>query len=423
MSSSVGSRDEILDLIARRRDGWAMPGGFYAHPGVYDADMEYLFRQQWVFVGHSCQVKNPGDFFTVTIGNDPLILMRGDDGQLRALYNVCRHRGTLLCWDDCGHTRRLTCPYHQWSYERDGSLASCRGMHDQVQDQQLDLLQAQLQELEGMLFVCLAESPPDFTAASELIGPVAAPQRMADAKVAKIVDYEIAANWKLVWENNRECYHCNVNHPQYIKANFDHFNQDDTTEQVQERIDQQTRRSEEKWQHQGLAASHRSTGMALFPDADQDLWYSANRTVLVEGYISESMDGQQVAPLMGDYPDPDVGTLRIRTMPNFWNHSSCDHVVSTRLLPTGPGSTQARVYWLVHPDAEEGKDYQLETLMPFWQLTSEQDWELCEFAQRGVQSNGYRPGPLSIHKEYNVDGFIRWYLQQLKRGLTEDRSG
>jgi hypothetical protein len=81
------------------------------------------------------------------------------------------------------------------------------------------------------------------------------------------------------------------------------------------------------------AISHKQGGLAPFPDAENDIWYSANRTVLADGYESESMDGQRVAPLMGDYRDASVGVLRLRTLPNFWNHSSCDHAVTTRLLP------------------------------------------------------------------------------------------
>ena len=80
---------------------------------------------------------------------------------------------------------------------------------------------------QGFIFVSLADDPPDFDEAAEAIGPIARPQGFDRAKVAKIVDYDVAANWKIVWENNRECYHCNVNHPQYIKANFDHYNADD----------------------------------------------------------------------------------------------------------------------------------------------------------------------------------------------------
>jgi glycine betaine monooxygenase A len=92
---------------------------------------------------------------------------------------------------------------------------------------------------------------------------------------------------------------------------------------------------------------------------------------LTEGYESESMDGQRVAPFMGEYRNVDVGVLRMRTLPNFWNHSSCDHAVTTRLLPAGLHLTRARVIWLVHEDAQEGRDYQLDKLMPFWKLTSE----------------------------------------------------
>ena len=74
--------------------------------------------------------------------------------------------------------------------------------------------------------------------------------------------------------------------------------------------------------------------------------------------------------------------------------------------------------WLVHQDAVEGRDYRLEDIMPFWQLTSEQDWELCEKAQKGVNSSHYVPGPLSTYKEYNVDAFLRWCLASIERELV-----
>jgi glycine betaine monooxygenase A len=137
-----------------------------------------------------------------------------------------------------------------------------------------------------------------------------------------------------------------------------------------------------------------------------------NRTPLVDGYVSETMDGRQVALLMGNYPDADVGTLRIRELPNMWLHASCDHAVGTRLLPAGLERTTVRVTWLVHQDAAEGRDYRLDDILPFWQLTSEQDWELCERVQKGVGSTRYLPGQLSEYKEYNVDAFIQWYLHQ-----------
>ena len=221
-----------------------------------------------------------------------------------------------------------------------------------------------------------------------------------------------------MWENNRECYHCNSNHPQYIKANFDHYNANDTSERIQAQMEAAIARSEEKWAACGLAVTHKQTGMTLFPDADRNIWYSANRTPLVDGFVSETMEGKQVAPLMGDYTDSDVGTYLPQITapcPTSGTIPDCRirHAVSTRLLPAGPQLTKARVTWLVHEDAEEGRDYTLEDLLPFWQLTSEQDWEICANQQRGVESSRYQPGPYSPYKEYNVDRFVQWYLKQL----------
>lgn len=198
-----------------------------------------------------------------------------------------------------------------------------------------------------------------------------------------------------------------------MKANYDHYNPDDVTPRVREQIAAAVKRSEDKWAAAGLAITRTESGLTPFPDAEHDVWWAANRTALAEGWVTESMDGRQVAPLMGAYSDPDVGTLRMRTLPNFWVHASCDHAVSTRLLPLGPHATAARSWWLVAPDAVEGRDYRLETLMPFWDLTSEQDWTICARQQRGVDSSAYSPGPYSTFKEYNVDSFVRWYLARM----------
>lgn len=400
-------------LVAQRLLGHGLPGAFYRDADVYQADIERIWRRGWLFAGHACEIPRPGDYFTFDVDVDSLIVLRGDDGEIRAHHNVCRHRGMRLCAIAAGHLGRIVCPYHQWTYARDGELVACRGMPPEFDKTTYSLRTAATRTVEGLIFVSLSPEPPPFEPAAELIGPLARPQGLTRAKLAKAIDYEVAANWKIVWENNRECYHCNANHPQYIKANFDHYNADDTTERVARQIEAVVERSEAKWTAAGLAVTHRQTGMTHFPDAEGRVWYSANRTPLVDGYVSESMDGRQIAPLMGDYTDADVGTLRMRTLPNFWNHSSCDHAVSTRLAPAGPQTTRIRVSWLVAAEAVEGRDYHLETLLPFWQLTSEQDWRLCEEVQRGVLSSAYEPGPLSPYKEYDVDALVNWYLKRL----------
>ena len=417
---TTAEKQTLDGLIATRQVGHSLPGRFYRDELVFRADLEAIWQREWLFAGHSCEVARSGDYFTWQVGDDPLIITRDEQGELHALFNVCRHRGTLLCESPAGQQRRFICPYHQWTYAPDGSLVSCRGMHD-VDRASLGLLRAQLRELSGLIFVSLAERPPPFTEAAERLLPMIAAQGLERARVARQIDYEVQANWKLVWENNRECYHCNVNHPQYIRANFDHYNEDDTTAAIRQQIGQAVQQHQTRAVESGVAITHRQSGMTLFPDPDAGLWYSANRTPLADGYVSESMDGRQVAPLMGDYTNPEVGTLRMRTVPNFWNHSSCDHSVSTRLLAAGPRRTLIRVTWLVDREAVEGRDYQLERLLPFWQLTSEQDWKLCERAQRGIESSRYRPGPYSRYKAYNVDRFVRWYLHRLSAGCTETR--
>jgi Rieske 2Fe-2S family protein len=404
----------IRDLIARQPAGHSMLREFYFDEEVYRLDCETVWRNSWLFAGHTCEISKPGDYFTLEVDTDSLIVARDPNSRVRAFHNVCRHRGSLICDKTEGQVKRLVCPYHHWTYDLDGRLVHAPGMQEDFDKSESGLRQVHVREVAGLIFISLASEPPDFDAANEIIETVAKPQGLDRAKVAKAVDYLVKANWKLVWENNRECFHCNANHPQYIKANFDHYNADDTTPRIRDQISAAVRRSEAKWAAAGLAASHKQTGMTTFPDPERNIWYSANRTVLVDGFVSESMDGEQVAPLMGDYADNDVGTVRMRALPNFWNHSSCDHGVSTRLLPKGPQLTAIRVWWLVDQKAVEGRDYDLRKLMPFWQLTSEQDWQICERQQKGVNSRAYVPGPYSTFKEYNVDAFVRWYLKQLQ---------
>ena len=413
--------DELLalkNLVNSRQAGLGLPRQFYQDELLFSAEMEAIWRQGWLFAGHSCQILEPGEYFLYNVDGDSVIVIRGDDGLVHALYNVCRHRGSVVCQEAEGSLKRIICPYHQWTFDRSGRLLLQRAMQAGLDKTQLGLHPAHAREVEGLIYISLAQEPGDFEAAYEAIAPVAKPQGLQRARVAKIMDFDVDSNWKLVWENNRECFHCNVNHPQYIKANFDHYNADDTTPRVAERLKAVTTRLEAKLAGQGLSLRN-ETGMTEFPDPEHGIWYAANRTPLVEGYVSETMDGKQVAPLMGDYTDPDVGTLRIRSLPNFWVHASCDHSVSVRLTPNGLKHTSIRMMWLVDGKAKEGRDYDLEKLLPFWLLTAQQDWAICANQQHGVNSHAYTPGPLSTYKEYNLESFLRWYLQEMKIALEK----
>lgn len=406
---------ELLGHVGAHRPGWTLERWFYTDSTLYAAELECIFRPAWMFAGYTCQIPRPGDYFTYEMDTDSLVIIRGDDGQIRALHNTCRHRGSLICTQRSGHVGKMVCPYHQWTYARDGRLLGCGGMTDDLDKTTLGLAPAPLETVGGLIFVSFGDHPPPFAPARQTMGPELTPHGFERAKVACSIDYEIAANWKLVWENNRECLHCPVGHPQYVPANYDVASPDDA--RIQAEIEARSAECEARWRPLGLGA-RRQAGLVFFPDG---VWYRASRTPLAPGFVTESVDGRQVAPLMGDFTEVDMGTLRLSTLPNFWNHASSDHAVSTRLTPAGPQRTLAQVTWLVREDAVEGTDYELEKLLPFWQLTSEQDWVLCDANQRGVNSSHYRPGPYSAKKEYNVARFVDWYLNAVQTGSDVER--
>ena len=206
-------------------------------------------------------------------------------------------------------------------------------MHDGVDKSRLSLRPVHAQVCAGFVYVSLSESPPAFDSFRTRFEVAGAPQGFDCARIAHTIDYEVEANWKLVWENNRECYHCTPRHPQYAKSNFDVYEEEHASEAVRRQIAAAIARIESKWEVPGDGVAHPEGGLATFPDPDNDIWYTCNRTALAEGFVTESIDGSRVAPLMGDYRDAEVGVLRMRSLPNFWLHASCDHAVVTRMLP------------------------------------------------------------------------------------------
>jgi len=407
---------ELAALLATRQDGHGLPRDFYQADALYAAEMQRIWQGGWLFAGFAIELPNPGDYITFAVDSTPVLVLRGDDGAVRAFHNVCRHRGTQLCRADRGHVRTIVCPYHAWSYARSGELRTCNGMDEGLDKSQLGLRPLHVAEVAGLIYVSLAHEPPDIEGLRSEFSAMGAPQGFGRARIAHVVDVEVAANWKLVWENNRECLHCIPCHPQYVKSNFDVVDERNVSPAMQQRIDAARERIDAKWLQPNPAVAHAQVGLATFPDPERGRWFTSNRSLLAEGFVTESIDGRRVAPLMGDYDSEEVGVLRMRSLPNFWVHASCDHAVAARMLPAGPRKTIMRGYWLVDAKAKEGTDYQLDRLLPFWSLTNEQDWNICRWQQKGVDSIGYVPGPLSSRFEYNVDAFIRWYLGQMRAG-------
>src|SRR5262245_46446630 len=120
------------DCTGDRRPGWTLPQRYFVDPAIYQADLDRIWRTGWLFAGHSCEIRQPGQYFLVSLDTDSIIVIRGDDGVIRAHHNVCRHRGSQICDAAQGRVSKLVCPYHQWTYGLDGALIAWRGMQPEL---------------------------------------------------------------------------------------------------------------------------------------------------------------------------------------------------------------------------------------------------------------------------------------------------
>jgi Rieske 2Fe-2S family protein len=387
--------------------GQALPQDYYVTHEIFELDLERVFARTWLLVGAEAELPRAGDTLTWSVGRDSVLVTRADDGSLHAHHNVCRHRGCRLQPDGTNTARVVVCPYHQWTYGMDGALRAAPHMGANLDRTGLSLRPVHLRRLAGLLFVCFAADPPPFDDAVAAIEPQLRPHRIDRTRVAARRHWSVRANWKQLVENNRECYHCRVNHPEFCQSNYDLGGAGDTrTNSAYQATVADHRR---RWVAQGLAPREVSF--------DDDDWFRVARLPLRDGYVTESLSGRLVAPMLGTLPSTDVGSLRIITLPNSWSHANADYAMTTRLTPRHPDTTDVDVTFLVHEGAVERVDYDVDELTAVWIATSQQDRELCEQNYAGVQSRGYLPGPLSPVTEGSITVFHSWYRRALADGL------
>lgn len=383
--------------MARYKQGWGLEQPFYTSPQVFEQEWERIWKKYWLFAGTTAEIPKAGDFFTYKAHHDSIIIIRDDKGEVHALYNTCRHRGSVVCLEEKGNAPKLMCPYHQWVYNKDGSLFRARLMPDDFDKSAFGLHPVHIKVVNGLIFISLAHNPPDFTKVSQDYSPFLSPYKIDQAKVAYKKKYVLRTNWKLIAENFRECYHCGVAHPEYCSAVIGANMRETATEVLAER--------RVAWESKGLATQT--------IDFKNDSFHFAIRYPLRPGVQSYSLDGKAVAKPMGDHTDFDAGVLGLVVYPNFWMDSVSDYIWTMRVTPTGPSCTVIDLTWLVDRDAVEGVDYNVERLTDFWRVTGEQDWELCENNFRGIESSRYRPGPYAP-VEVDVVKFIDWYLDRMR---------
>lgn len=372
------SMPRALDLERTRgpfADARTLPGAVYTSGEVLQLEQRGLFAREWLCVGREADIPAAGDYFLKEIAGDSIIVLRGADRVVRAFHNVCRHRGSRLLDAPRGRgLPRLLCPYHSWSYQLDGSLQNAPRMGEGFCKADFPLVPVRLGVHEGFIFVNLDDgAQPLERHLGDL--PDLRRFRMPELVCGRRIEYDVAANWKLICENYSECYHCAGAHPQLA------------------RISEQISRDE---RGQEIGACFNGGPMRLR-----------------DGIETMSMSGRSTLPTIPGLSHDDTRYVHYYVIyPNMLLSPHPDYVLVHTAWPVSPDRTQVVCEWLFTAAAVGAPDFDPSDVVQFWDTTNRQDWALCERAQAGVGSRGYRPGPYQSSEDC-VHIFDRWYADRL----------
>ncbi|SEF66091.1 aromatic ring-hydroxylating oxygenase subunit alpha [Marinobacterium lutimaris] len=410
--ASLGqAREAMTGMLKERRRDYSLPAPLYNDPHMFRLDMEEIFQKEWLFVGMTSEIPSRGDYFTVEIGQNPVLIVRDADGSVNAFHNTCRHRGSRVCTEHRGKVANLVCPYHQWTYDLKGNLLFAgTEMGEGFDMKQHGLKKAHCKVGGGFIYICLGKEEPegDFDEFLATLDEYMEPYDVENTKLAVESNMYEKANWKLVLENNRECYHCAGSHPELLNTLLEW---DDTNDPraPQDFLDHYARQAA-AWDAEGIPHEHKSFGLR-------------NRIVrmpLKEGTQVMTIDGQEgCTKLLGRIKNRELGSMRILHLPNSWNHMQSDHFIVFRVLPISAQESLVTTKWFVHKDAVEGVDYDPARLRQVWDATNDQDRVLGEENQRGINSVAYQPGPYSKTFEFGVINFMDWYTDTTLENLEK----
>ena len=228
--------------IAAQRAGHALTREFYCDAELFEREKRRLLQRHWHCAGHASQLPEVGDFITTEICGESILIVRGADREVRALLNVCRHRGSRVCTERTGRARGggFVCPYHAWSYALDGSLRAAARMPAGFEraDYGLQAFARTRDRRSDLRLLC--SGSPRLAAVEQVLAGSARAYGWADATVAHRETYAIAANWKLAVENYMECYHCAPAHEEYSRFHL-YARPAAQNTQADERVRQRTR--------------------------------------------------------------------------------------------------------------------------------------------------------------------------------------
>lgn len=350
----------------------ALPAAWFHDPAHHERELEAFWYRRWVAVAREEEIAARGDWKTVTLGTQSLLLLKGEEGELRAFHNVCRHRGSILCAGEQGHFERgrIVCPYHAWTYGLSGELtATPRRMETPDFDRKaFPLYAVPVRTWGGFVFVCIDGEPPfEPPAGLENYG-------FAGLRIGRRIVADVKANWKLLCENFSECFHCPPVHPELCRIVTAY-------------------RQAGAW---GLHEKY-TTGPEYKPDA----------TTL-------TLDGTSRLPPFRGLTEAERKTLYRAEMhpPNLFLNVHPDYVNAHMMFPTGPESVRLVYDWLFEAERLPLSEEDLAHYVALWDVTNRQDARNCEWQQRGLRARPFEHG-WYVPQEFDAHRFAQWVREGL----------
>jgi len=348
--------DAVVEPFGESR---TLPAQAYTSPEVFSWEQTELFASTWTCVGRIDDLVAPGQVRALQVSGEGILLVRDNDGVVRAFSNVCRHRGHELApVGEAIDVRLIRCPYHSWSYRLDGSL---RAAPTFTQSQGFDrddfsLIGMAVGELGGWLWLDLSgEAAPLADHFGNLIELIA-PYETERLRTSVSHSYTVKTNWKIVVENYNECYHCTTIHPELCQVTPPDSGRD-----------------------------YQPTGMWL--GGSMDLKPHAE-TMSLDGH-SKGVRFRAVDNALARR------VLYLTVIPNLLLSLHPDYVMTHVVTPVEVDETLVECSWLFPPEALGMEGFDPAYAVDFWDITNREDWAACEGVMRGIRNRGFRPGPLS----------------------------
>ncbi|HEY1653538.1 MAG TPA: aromatic ring-hydroxylating dioxygenase subunit alpha [Candidatus Tumulicola sp.] len=349
----------------------SLPRAAYVEPAFFERERAAIFAAEWCYAGRLEQFEHAGAFVALDLAGESVVVVRGDEGELYAHLNLCRHRGSRLVCGSGTLRGAIRCPYHGWAYAFDGTLIASPFVA--AADRPADvgrLHPVAVDSWGGFVFVHLDPERARRETLAAQLGPV--PERLrryplAALRTGRSFRYDVRANWKVLLENYNECYHCAGVHPELCQV---------------------------------VPAFKRRGGAGL--DWERGIPHRDGAWTFSRSGSSDRL------PFPGLDDDERVRHKGELIYPNFMLSLSADHVAAFSVRPREAGETEIVCDLLFHPDEIGKPGFDPSDAAEFWDLVNRQDWTICERVQAGMRSRAFAYGYYAPMEDASLD--IRRYV-------------